>query len=161
MIKNLMVCGYGRHGKDQFCEFMGIPFKSSSEIALDIVIWPKWGRYIYANKQECFDDRHNNRQVWFGLIADMCKDDEAALGKVIFKDDPIYCGCRRKEEFEALRKGGHFDMSVWIDAGLRLPPEPSTSCTITPDMCNVVITNNGTLDEFERKVKEFKRVVGL
>ena len=162
MIKKIMVCGHSRWGKDQFCEFLGLDYKSSSEVALDEVIWPEWGIFQgYIDKQECFDNRHLHRSTWFDMIAGMNKDDPASLGKIIYKDNPVYCGCRRKEEFEALRQGGHFDISVWIDASLRLPPEPSTSCTVTPNMCNVVIHNNGTLDEFKRKVTEFKRVIGL
>jgi len=158
----LMVCGYGRHGKDTFCELLGMPFKSSSEVAIDEVIWPQWGKFQgYIDKQECFDDRHQHRSIWFDMIRAYNTPDKAKLGRKIFDQCDIYCGNRSADEFNVLRDEGAFDMSVWIDASLRLPPEPSSSCTITPDMCNLVITNNGTLDEFERKVLSFKKVVGL
>ena len=161
-IEKLIVAGHGEHGKDEFCKILGLPFKSSSEIALDEVIWPLWGKFQgYVDKQECFDDRRNNRSTWFDLIVAYNTPDKARLGRKIFEQCDIYCGNRSVEEFNILREEGAFDLSVWIDASLRLPPEPSSSCTITPDMCNMVINNNGSLDEFKRKVLAFKMVVGL
>ena len=65
----LMVCGHARHGKDQFCEFMGLVYTSSSMAALDNVIWPAMG-HNYNSKEECFEDRVNHRAKWHRLITE-------------------------------------------------------------------------------------------
>ena len=157
MVK-LMVCGYGRHGKDTFCERLqesGFKFCSSSWAACEAVIWPAWGIKFYANPLDCFNDRHNHRAVWFELIKAFNKNDKTRLARHIYKDHQVYCGIRSNEEFNAVKASKLFDVSIWIDASKRLPPESKDSCTVTPDMCDIVITNNGTIDEFLIKIDEF------
>ena len=157
-----MICGHSGHGKDQFAEFLKLKFASSSHVALDHCVWHKWGIFNgYVDKEECFNDRRNHMQAWFDEIAAFNEDDPARLGRLIFKENPVYVGCRKKEEFEAIRNEGLFDISIWIDASLRKPAQPISSCSVTPDICNVVIRNNGTLKELKARTLAFKKVVGL
>lgn len=154
----LMVCGYGRHGKDTFCDILsdtyGYAFQSSSEVANELIIWPQWGYSRYSSKEECFDDRHtgNNRSIWYNLIKDFGEHHPNALAKEIFSNNDIYCGIRNVDEFYLAWDSGLFDLSIWIDASERCGPESSDSCSITEDDCDIIITNNGTLDEFEGKI---------
>ena len=157
---NLMVCGHGRAGKDEFCESIGIPFISSSWACLDHVIWPQWGKFQpYISKEECFNDRSNHRQVWYNLITQYNSPDRTRLARKIYADAPIYCGIRNGLEFIAVRDAGLFDLSVWIDASDRLPPESTKSCTVTKDMCDIVIENNGSLEQFRNKIEAFKNAI--
>ena len=36
-----------------------------------------------------------------------------------------------------------FDLVVWVDALERKDPEPESSCTVSADMADVIIDNNG------------------
>jgi hypothetical protein len=47
-----------------------------------------------------------------------------------------------------------YDCAIWVDRSEHLPPEDSSSMTITPDMCDVIIDNNGTLEDLYRNVDE-------
>jgi hypothetical protein len=155
----LMVCGHARHGKDQFCESMGLAYASSSVAALDEAIWPVMG-HNYVSKEACFEDRINHRAEWHRLITEYNTPDPTRLGRAIFDKYDVYCGIRSGKEFRALRQASDYDfLTVWIDAGDRLPPECSSSNQIRPEDCDVIITNNGTLDELLVKASQFSRAL--
>lgn len=154
----LMVCGHARHGKDQFCEFMGLAYASSSMVALDKVIWNTMCG-SYHTKAECFEDRVNRRVEWHRLITNYNTPDLTRLARDIFEENDVYCGIRSRKEFHAARRASLFDLSVWIDAGERMPPEGLDSNQMTAADCDIIITNNGTLEEFMVKAVQFARAV--
>lgn len=152
----LMVCGHARHGKDQFCEFMGLEYTSSSMAALDSAIWPVMG-HNYETKEQCFEDRVNHRAEWHRLITEYNTPDLKRLAREVYKDNVVYCGIRNKEEFCEVRDAGLFDLSIWIDASDRMPPESEDSCKLQASDCDIIITNNGTLTEFKEKAERLAR----
>lgn len=152
----IMVCGHARHGKDTFCELLGIPFNSSSAVALDKVIWRKLNMW-YANPQMCFEDRVNQRDIWRRLITEYNTPDKTRLARDIFADNDVYCGIRDPEEFAACRREGLFDLAIWVDACERLPPEPTNG--ITPAMCDIIVNNNGDLDQLVAKVDRISKML--
>jgi len=46
-----------------------------------------------------------------------------------------------------------FDMTIWVDASMRLPPEPSDSNELNRHMFDLVISNNRDLDALKRSAK--------
>lgn len=157
----ILVTGYGRHGKDTFCELSGKKFASSSWAALEEAIWPSWGSQLYETKEECFERRHedNNRAVWYRLIQQYNTPDKTRLARAILANNDIYCGMRCKEELAACKEAGIFDAIIWVDASKRVPPESSESMSITKDMCDIVITNNGTESEFKLAVASLMAIL--
>lgn len=155
----LFVLGQGRVGKDFACEILskeyGLKHISSSlfvcEKAVYPVLQPKYG---YISPEECYQDRFNHRAEWFNLISDYNKDDPARLSRELFAEYDIYCGLRSAEELESARHLA--DIVVWIDATERLGvSEGSDSMTVTKDMADIIIENNGTEGEFRSKVLRF------
>src|SRR5690606_3625161 len=113
--------GYKRHGKDTACEYLrdryGISFASSSETACNLFLFDQIkDQFGYKTKEECFEDRHNHRELWFNAIRDYNIPDMARLGRQIFAQNDVYCGIRNDEEFYALKERGLFDLAVWVDA---------------------------------------------
>lgn len=155
----LMVCGHGRHGKDTLCEFLGTKgytFNSSSWVAAEAFIFDELKeKYGYKTVQECWDDRINKRAEWFDMISAYNGTELTKLAEYIYDNYDIYCGIRSPEEFLKAKKDGLFEMSIWVDASDRLPAEGSDSNGVTRDMCDIVITNNGTLEEFMGKLEKF------
>lgn len=161
----ILVMGYARHGKDTFCELLadhyGLKFTSSSWFCAERVVMPKvddlWDRFQgasvtkvdeppmgrYLTVQECFEDRHHHRKFWFDAITDFNTPDLTRLGRAIFAENDVYCGVRNVEEFQAMKDAGVFDVSVWVDAGDRLPPEDESSCTVYRELADYVVDNNG------------------
>jgi hypothetical protein len=151
--KKIIVAGLGRHGKDTLCEIIQgkYPFTSSSWVAAERVMFPIMQ---YPSVLECFNDRHNYRSFWFDKITEFNTPDKARLGKIIFSENDVYCGIRNAEELAALRAHYGFDLLViWVDAMERMGiTEDSSSITITKQMADIVLYNNGTEEEFRQKI---------
>lgn len=150
---NLVIFGYKRHGKDFACEFLerqyGLTFKSSSEYACEKFIFDKMkDEYGYKTPSECFEDRDNHRRIWYNLIRDYNSHNRIRLGSEIFSEYQVYCGIRDKEEFQALRAAGYFDLAIWIDSSLRLPPEGVSSMNLSTNDADIIVPNNGSKSEF-------------
>ncbi|HHJ3076300.1 TPA: hypothetical protein ACPVZG_000068 [Vibrio parahaemolyticus] len=155
---NLMVFGYKRHGKDTVCEYLrdnyAVSFASSSYTACELFLFDKIKeKFGYKTVDEAFNDRGNHRQLWYEEIkAYNVRNGLDALGKVIFENNSVYCGIRDKEEFEALKAGGYFDLAIWVDASDRLPPEEAESMKLTKEDADIVITNNEDLASLYKKL---------
>lgn len=153
--KKILICGLGTHGKDSAAEILrdkyGMTFQSSSYAAAELFIFDIMkDEYGYATVDECFNDRHSHRDLWYQLICEYNKEDKAKLAKYIVSKSDIYVGMRDKEELMECRKQGVFDIVYWVDASLRVAyREPESSCNITPDMADYTVDNNGSLKQLE------------
>ena len=161
-ITPMVVTGFAGHGKDQFCTFLHkaskgtIRFKDISQLLCQQIIYPLWGHAHYANEIDCYHDRSANRAVWYTLLEQYSKNDKASIIRQIFLHSDIYCGLRSKEQLEAARRENIVALTVWIDATARTATTESLeSCTITAQDADVIITNNGTLEQLESKAVAF------
>ena len=149
----LMILGYARHGKDTVADILvktfGMRKKDSSQFAGKQVMMPYFASkgINYASWDECYADRVNHRQEWFEQIKAYNTPDEARLAREIYAVSDIYVGIRRAEEFDAIKKEGLFDYSIWVDRSDFEKPESATSNTMSIDMADYVLDNNGTLKQ--------------
>lgn len=155
---NYVVFGYKRHGKDTACEFLearfGLKFASSSRFACDKFLFEQLREsHGYQTADQCFEDRDSHRQLWYEAIRNYNADDRTQLGRELFEEHQIYCGIRDREEFYALKEAGLFDLAIWVDASERKPPEDTTSMNLTPKDADIILTNNGTLDDLAMKLE--------
>jgi hypothetical protein len=160
--KQLIVCGYGRHGKDTLCEILegyGFSFESSSRAASQFIFEALKDKYGYESPEDCFNDRANHRKEWFDLICEHNKENPTALAELIYKDSDIYCGIRSLREFQKAKKDGLFELSIWVDASKRLPAEGEDSNEIKPEHCDIIIHNNGTLKEFKATIDHLLKLI--
>lgn len=153
----IIVIGHGRHGKDEFCERLGLPFESSSMVAAEEVVFPLLIN-MYPDAKTCFEDRHNHRALWFTLIQHYNAEDKAKLGRKILAKQDVYCGVRDSQELRALQSDSQYEdlLTVWIDASKRVQLEDESSINVTKDYADVIIKNNGTLEEFHQAIAQFK-----
>ena len=153
----LLILGHMRHGKDSFAEILaeqfGFKFKSSSVAASEIFLYDtlRW-KYGYESPEECFEDRVNHREEWHNLICEYNNEDKARLAKDILKEADCYVGMRSGDEIEECVKQGLFDLIIWVDASERLPLEGSESFKIDESYADIIVPNNGTLEEFTTRV---------
>lgn len=170
----LLIIGHARHGKDTVGEWMvqkGYTFVSSSRFVMEKAVWPEFkyraGQKPFPNEthllpfsysvwpdyftqEECFEDRHRFRAFWFETIAAYNRPDRSRLGRELYAAYDMYVGLRNWHELEALRLHKAFDLCVWVDASERCGPEPESSCTVTSAQADVIIDNNGTLDDLDK-----------
>lgn len=151
----ILIIGEMRQGKDTLAEllneYFGMTFKSSSEMANELFIYDELKqKYGYNSIKECFEDRVNHRQKWYLMICDYNMEDKARLSKDIINNHDCYVGMRDIEEFEASKD--LFDLIIWVDASKRVKMVDSTN-KISINEAHIVLTNNGTFEEFKSKSK--------
>lgn len=165
----IVLLGHARHGKDTVAEMLrdryGYRFESSSMFCAEKVLMPYFNGLPshrgYASVEECFEDRVNYRDVWFQQIELYNYPDRSRLAREMFERNDVYVGMRSKRELAACRNAGVVDLVVWVDASDRLPPEDSSSCTVEPWMADLVVDNNGTLEELALNVFQLVEGQGL
>lgn len=155
----IMLLGWGRSGKGTFCEVaasMGITAMSSSKMASEIGLFDELAeKHGHSSQETFYPNRHIDRDGCYNAICAFVKDDPAKLGRAIFSKYDIYDGCRDGiKELPAIQQEGLFDISIWIDAGDRVPPEPTSSNSVTKAMADIVIENTGSETEYREKVKK-------
>lgn len=160
----LMIMGHARHGKDTVCEILrddhGFTFESSSMAAARYAIHPVLKDLLgYRTIEECYNDRHNHRALWFELIKAYNYRDGARLGRAIFADHDIYCGIRNEAEFMAIKEAGLFDCSIWVDASGRVPAETTDSCTVSWEMADLILDNTGDMQDLRHQVSILMRIL--
>lgn len=153
----LFICGHARHGKDTVGEILKERFALKGVSSSLLVASRYVRRYLernhglfYTGLKECYEDRINHRSKWYNAIAEYTKDDPSRMARELFEKNQLYIGIRRREEFLASRHLA--DFSIWVDASKRLPAEDSSSCTVRPEDCDVIIDNNGTVEDLAEKV---------
>lgn len=151
----ILVLGHGGHGKGELCklltELYGAECLSSSRAALPH-IYPALQAVRnlsdrddpYKSPDDAHAQRHLEREVWRELIALYNTPDKSTLAREILAQADVYDGMRCAEEFAASRH--LFDYVVWVDATARVGTVDPT-LTISRDVADLVIDNNGTLDD--------------
>lgn len=160
-----VIFGHKRHGKDTACEYLeerfGLTYTASSWYACQLFLFDQLRRkYGYATPAECFNDRDNHRAEWYEAIRDFNAGDRTRLGRGILATNAIYCGIRDREEFEALRDADLFDLAIWVDASARKPPEAADSMGLTRDDADIIVDNNGSLDDLYFRLTRLFRALG-
>lgn len=153
----ILVIGHGGHGKGEVCklltELYGAECMSSSRAAAPH-IFPALNAMVAAAEEplfvspaEAYEYRRRSdavRLIWKELISLYNTPDKTTLSREILAQADVYDGMRCAEEFAASRH--LFDYVVWVDAAARVGTVDPT-LTISRDVADLVIDNNGTLDD--------------
>jgi len=158
----LLILGHARHGKDTLAELLrdafGLRFTSSSLFVAESVMLPAFRKVgvHYPSAEACFEARGSNRAFWYTTIKEHLLEDGALLARQIFEGNEIYCGVRDPRELQAIKDAGLADLIVWVDAsGRGVPPEPASSCAVTADDADIIISNDGTVEDLRAKALPF------
>ena len=163
---NILIIGHGGHGKDEVAKIIGkhfgLSYCSSSQFALVEFMWDEL-KDEYETMEECYEDRNSSQKMrdrWYKRICEYNKDDRAKLSKELFRKNDVYVGMRDLKEFEACMKIGLFDLVIWVDAYKRTnKKEKATSFKLKPEHADVIIDNNGTVQELANKVRRLFRLL--
>lgn len=158
----ILILGHGDHGKDEFAKKLvqktGLSFKSSSMFASEHVVYPWFVNNepcAYANADECYADRRNNRPLWCTLILRYNIKEKTRMAREVLTESDVYVGMRAQEEFTACMRAGLFNLIFWVDASKRKEDENEDSIAVYYNQYIMTkVDNNGTLEELDKKVDE-------
>lgn len=147
----VLFCGPGRAGKDtaaeMFCDVTGLKFAGTFSKYLIKFVAPKLG----LSEEEAYRRRHESdamRMIWFETGNDIRKDDPTLLAKMAFENGDVSGGVRGLPEIKAIREHRVADLIVWVARDVPVDP----TLEFGREYADVVIDNNGTLDELREKV---------
>jgi hypothetical protein len=157
----ILIIGHARHGKDTVAEMLnkhfGFTFESSSQAAARIFLYDLLKeKYGYKNFYECFEDRVNRRKEWHDAICEFNTPDPARLAKYILEDSEMYVGMRSNKEVEACLREGLFDLVIGVYDPRKPEEDPSSFDINLWQKSDIVISNSGTLQDLEDKVKKLQ-----
>lgn len=161
----LLIIGHARHGKDTVAEMLrdqyGLTFASSSHFVAERCIWPTWGKERYDSFDEMFEDRVNHRELWSNLINAYNTPDKARTGREMIQDLGLdmYVGMRDAGEFQACQDQNVFNVVIWVDGSMRHPPEDNPKMTMTENMADIIVHNNGDLELLKDTIVELVDVL--
>lgn len=154
-LKKLLFIGDAECGKDTLAEifykiderYRGI---SSSTFLTTRVMMPYFTSIgaPYSTVYACHADRRNHRETWYEQIEKYNSGDWSRTAREIFEEGySIYIGMRSPIEFAAAKH--LFDCVIYIDAKLRLGGVGDSTERVGRENADIIIYNNGTLEEFE------------
>jgi len=148
----IAICGRGQAGKSttskMISELTGFKYMQSTSQALAETIFEKsksgcFGR-SFENVQECWEYRSEHRVMWAQLIAEYNKPHGTTLYEDMLQTNDIMDGIRRINELQACRKRNIIDFAIWVEREIA---PPDASLNYGPEACDIIINNNGTLND--------------
>jgi hypothetical protein len=156
MIKRpkLMIVGHGRHGKDTFADGFrecGWSCKDSSYASAEIFLFDELKDAMgYQTVEECWNDRHNHRALWFRMIAEYNSVDNCRLMRGIYEHNDIYVGIRSRQELLAGTDQRLIDLIIWVERP-GCVPESGESMNIRRADSDIVVYNDGSPESLRKK----------
>lgn len=157
-LPKLLIIGESGCGKDELCKILsehyGYKFASASKIACELVVFETLKeKYSYNSIDECHADRRKHIEDWVNIIAEYNTPDGAALAKEVMKQSDIYCGVRKRDEFNAMLQAGIFDCVIYIDSYKRLGKPEQSFVEVTADDANFTVDNNADIKQLIQRAK--------
>lgn len=154
----VLVLGHGRHGKDQFadflCQFRGLTKTSSSWEAAHLIYPIMQSMYGYSSVSQCYQDRVNHRHEWKMFICGLNAIDPTVLLRTIYQKSNVYVGLRSNLEYKAALAKNLVDLIYWVDARPRVDYVDETLDIQYDPNLMIWIDNNGSLEDLENQAKQ-------
>jgi len=152
-LPTIAICGPGRSGKDEAARWLAANTPLRLGPTTSQVIAPHVAARLGLDVASVFEKRHENRQLWFEIGNCLRETDPAFLVRECLAKGDIAVGLRNADEVMAARAERLVDLFVWIDR--EVPPDPTQ--TFGAELCDVIVSNRGSLDEFFLKLMTLAR----
>jgi hypothetical protein len=160
----IAISGPGRSGKDCVSEWLRDHtvlryVAGTSWYAAPLVYERMTDRgFRYATVEDCWNDRHNYRQIWADVIGTYNSGDPARLYRDCIAKQDLLTGVRWRKEKQACEAAGLVKMWLWVERP-GIPEDPTMEYTASE--CDLVILNDGALEDLYRKLWVFADTLGI
>jgi hypothetical protein len=151
MAQKILFVGFGRSGKDEagmfLAEHCGLRYGGSTSWAA----LPLMAEFLKVHPMVAWENRHKNRELWKAQCDVFRAEDPCRLIRLALVQGDVITGVRGLPEIQAARRANLFDHIIWV-ANPRVPVDPTVDFGL--DECNGVVVNEGTLEEYHRKLAQ-------
>lgn len=150
----LGICGPGRCGKSTAAKWLAantpLRYVGGTSACFREVVFTAMlaDGYCYDSPTSCYEDRHNHRQFWADAIGRHVRQNPVAAYSACLAFQDILEGIRHRRELSACREAGMCDAWIWIER----PGCDDPTCEIRASDCDISIDNDGTLEEFHKRI---------
>lgn len=153
-----LFAGPGRAGKDVGAQILakltGLRYAGSFSWAAI----PFIADFLKQHPMKCWEERHQNRQLWKDRLDYIRDGDETLLAELALATGEIAAGIRDRKELSAVKEAGLFTRIFWIERP-GIPEDPTL--TFTAADCDEIIVNYGTLDQYKSTLFQWAERNGL
>lgn len=159
--KTLLLVGHGRCGKDTGCarlaEITLLRNAGTTSKYLAEYVASKLGLPV----EEAYARRHESnemRMIWYHAGNELRENGPTTLIRRALANGEITGGIRDKPEVLGAKSEGLIDLIIWVE-NRRVPEDPTVK--FGPEDCDIVIQNNGTLEQYYEKLERLAKFAGL
>lgn len=166
----LAFLGYGRAGKDESAKMFAahvrrqlslrgraegeIPFSYGGSCSS--VVAPVLAHSVGLTPDEAYAERHRHRQFWLDWCHAFRDPDLTLIVRMLLGEGDVVVGLRGEGEFAACVRDRVFDLSVWVE---RPGVERDFTVEFRREDCDIVLSNDGSLSDLDRKVGRLAAVL--
>jgi len=158
MTKKILLVGYGRAGKDEGLSYLAALTGLRNAGCTSAYLAKYVARNLGISESEAYKTRHQFRDHWYDIGNQLREDDPGILLREALANGPLTGGVRDLEEIVEARRCNLVDLIVWIE-NVRVPTD--TTVKFGPEHCDVIVQNNGTMDEYQDKLRRLAAFAGL
>jgi dephospho-CoA kinase len=154
-MKTICFVGEGRAGKDTACDFLEKITLLRNAGTTSKYLCRYVAEELGLSFEEAYRRRHESdemRIAWYNKGNEVREKGPTTLIREALQYGEITGGIRDLEEIIATRKENVVDLIIWIE-NKRVKKDPTIK--FTSDYADIVIENNGTLEEFYQKLERF------
>lgn len=156
-LPHIAICGHGRSGKDTAAQWFAANTSLRLGLTTSEIIAPFVAAEDGVTVEVAFARRHEERERWFLRGNALRNPDAAFLVRECLKGGEVVVGLRNADEIAAARAEQLIDLFVWIERAV--PADPTQ--TFGSELCDIVVPNNATLDEFHDRLRALASFAGL
>jgi len=158
MTRKILLVGYGRAGKDEGLSYLAALTRLRNAGCTSVYLAKYVARELGISESEAYKTRHQRRDEWYRIGNQLRENDPGILLREALANGPLTGGVRDLEEIIEARRCNLVDLIVWVE-NVRAPTD--TTVKFGPEHCDVIIQNNGTLDEYQDKLRRLVAFAGL
>lgn len=159
LFPTIAIVGAGECGKDTAANFLASITLLRLGCTTSQVIAPHIALEDGITPEEAHAKRREDRPRWAAKGDELCAraGDPAFLVRESLKGGEIVVGIRRLAEIQTVKNLNLVDLVIWLDRTV----VRDTTIEFDSRMADVIIDNNGTILELERKLRKLARFAGL
>lgn len=160
-IKTILIVGHGRAGKDEACKYLASITQLRNAGTTSKYLCKHVARRLGLSEEEAYARRHESdemRTLWYRIGNEVREKGPTTLIREALEHGEITGGIRDLEEIRAAKREGLFDLIVWVERK-SAPVDPTLK--FTSEDADIIIENNGTLEEFQDRLRQLAAFAGL